>query len=47
MNTQLKQDLKFTMQAVLICLLIALAVRSYNEIKDSFSHSNTPTELNK
>ncbi|WP_313235720.1 hypothetical protein [Sphingobacterium multivorum] len=46
-NKTFKKDLKFTMKAVLICLIIAVAVRSYIEIKDRLKYSNTPTELNK
>lgn len=44
-SVQFQKDLKFTLKAVLICLMIAIACRCYLEIKDRLPYSNAPTEL--
>jgi len=38
MNTELKQDLRFTLRAIFICLLIALSVRYFNNIKQEYNN---------
>ena len=36
MNTTFKKDLKFTIKTIIVCSMIAVAVRCYNEIKDYY-----------
>ena len=38
MNTQFKQDLRFTLKTIFICLLIALSVRYFNQIKKEYNN---------
>ena len=44
MNTQFKQDLRFTLRAIFICLLIALSVRYFTNIKKEYSQKVVKTE---
>lgn len=36
MNTQFRKDLKFALKAVVICFMIAVAVRSYSKLKETY-----------
>jgi len=45
MNTQLKKDLRFTAKTIFICLLIALSVRYFTNIKKEYSQKVVKTEI--
>lgn len=45
MNKQFKQDLRFTFRTIFICLLIALSVRYFTNIKKEYSQKVVKTEI--